>query len=107
MKGYKVVQPWNDKLFSAVSFVRVEYKEGMFVHPEFDCGPLAVFSSLMSAKQFKTHTEEIWECEYRPSKGKILFYLTEKWGRREMHLKQTPWGTVFADSVKLIKKVSS
>lgn len=104
MKGYKVVEIINGKLYSFMPFpCRLTYEIGKWTKPKKSCGPLAVFSSLEWAVDFlhdlDGHT--IYECEYKPSEDKCLWV-----NNIRTHKCVLPPDTQFASAVKLISEIS-
>lgn len=109
--GYKVVC-WNRaKYFSVI--MCVEYQINKATERPKDCGPLALFSRIEAALNFKrdmdlgTFNEEnhVFECEYTPSKDNLLWMVTDYSELRELSVEKLPPGTIFADSITLLKRV--
>lgn len=106
--GFKVCLKHDGKLYSAFSPRMVEYKIGKKSFPFEGDGPLAVFDSLDTAKEFvggNYENLEIFECEYTPSCESVLWL---RYGVRKNYLARhlQPMGTTLADCVTLKKSAS-
>lgn len=113
-KGYKLVENIKGVLRNISGLGPYDhYEPGTTYNKPTDCGPFAVFDGLTEAKLFKANALleapffywEIWECEYEPSEEKTLYVRLENGRYRIRSGWETPLGTVFADSFKLLKKV--
>jgi len=94
----------RDRLTSAISQKQVEYIPNVFICRPLNCGPLAIFDSLENAKCFAPRSQfQFYICEYTPSKDNSLWFHDHIFERLEYKVKDFPKGTLFADSVKLIK----
>jgi hypothetical protein len=103
--GYKVCSRHKKKLMSCMRFCSyaIEYVPDKVTKPKKDCGPLAVFDTLEDAASFLPfNSDEIWKCEYEPSRGKSLFH--KNYCKRRICT--CPEGTRLARSVKLIERVA-
>lgn len=123
--GYKVV---NNSLESSMQRIMsrktivslgVQYKVEEWVKSKIPEMPLFVFENKEDALTYCNEFQflKCFECEYVPSKHKVCFifnglftYEVEKELLRHKHIKEPPsylWpkGTVFADSVKLVREV--
>jgi hypothetical protein len=114
LTGYKMVREDHGQYFSCNTevwyYAVVEYLPGKFVHPVPGCGPLAVFDSLAAAESLlyrMSHvgivSYRIFSCSYRKSRDNFL-YFSRNFPERVYELK-LPWGTCFADAVKLVTEV--
>lgn len=115
MKAYKCVLAgeYPDGTVKLVSCAtssyggQIEYKEGEWVTPLPDNGPLAVFDTWQNANTFIVGFTDIfdeykiYECEYEPSIFTELWEVTDCGVRRMVT--RFPKGTLFASKVKLIK----
>lgn len=111
MTYYKVVKVVNSRLFSYTYDENsedgsIEYKPGKFVIPKASCGPLAVFDSIPSLKNFLSgegweEVLRIYECEIEESSERTIWdgIVGLNW-----HC-DLPGGTVLADAVKLTRFV--
>lgn len=128
---YKVVAVRSSGLYSYchsdLFFIRdesrnsysVEYKLNEFVTPNVTGTKLYVFDNVDNAKRFAglCETVELWECEViNPRKCATLAYVLENsinkfWKLKRAHkkinaiCKQSPYGTISCDAVKLLRKV--
>ena len=124
-KGYKVVKVLRDGalisctdtngIYSAADAKHcskniVTYFVDIAVIPRENCGPLAVFKDLESARMFSENlfggwgSAVIYECEYVRSEKNYL-KRHDRLGDIRVQFKGMPWGTVFASSVSLKKIV--
>ena len=116
MLGYKVVRVHNGRLFSAISHSEldgVEYKLNETTVPRAGDGPLAVFSTKKQAMDFchvgldcLGHNFELYKVQFMPSDGIELFKNIPSFGKVVTHVLNALPGTILADSVTLLKKVS-
>jgi hypothetical protein len=114
MKAYKVVRVKHGKRWSAIidhqSAVAL-YARSKVTKRRKDNGPLACFRTLQDAVLFTNSlwpyggdVVEIWEAKIKESKECALWF----WSNgilEQTCLLDCPFGTVFADSIKLIKRV--
>jgi len=115
MKAYKVVLANRraGKYYSCCKiYGRVEYIPKKWVTPLPGNGPLCCFKNKQLAADFmaehialaapgREKLVEIWECEIVQSKDCYAWT-----GGLKIHVESFPEGTILADKVKLIKKVS-
>ncbi len=110
LEGYKLVRKELPNLFySAFSDGYVtKYKLNEFTYPKKGNGPLAVFDTLDSAKNFlkeiNTKGFILYKCKYTKSENNYLWFV-EKSLREKFCRKDLPIGTICADKVMLIEKV--
>lgn len=115
--GYKVVRVQDRRNYSCTSRHIpkrcIRYRVGIWENPFANCGPLAVFDRLSSAKDFlnrsifvseKKKTYKIYMCRYIPSKGSCLFIGNRSYWNCTPIDASSPPGTKLARSVKIIKK---
>lgn len=113
MKGYKVCSVIGDYYCSIIDTEGLlHYTIGEVIRRLVGNGPMAVFVSRGHAKEFyrvMLHAHmpplKIFECEYEESKDKLLWFISTR-GNKITAIGKTPGGTVFADSVKLIREAS-
>jgi len=101
--GYKIVK--KDLTSSFMNgYASVQYKIGKWVYPKKDCGPLAVFTNLNDAKEnFRNNLHnKIFRCKYKISH---ISHLANKY--RIMPAYFLPYGTDFAESVKLLEEIKN
>ena len=105
--GYKIVKKTADKLTSvtAIGEGYTVYPPGETVHAKPGCGPMAVFNDVFFARKYYNgyylpHCR-MWRCEYEDSNRECLY----GGGDYAMCRDDTPFGTAFAESVKLIEEV--
>lgn len=115
--GYKLVRTrptrislFDDQRLSScfiTSKYEVIYELDRWVKPQRNCGPLSVFESVETAMTFMKdffglHDNlQVWKCEYTRS------HYTKVWTPfRRNPFRQFPTGTILADEVKLIEKIS-
>lgn len=93
------------RLVSAISDHQVEYKINEFISRPDNCGPLTVFDSFDNAKCFTQMIGRfyIYSCEYTLSKDNKLWYYESIFEKNLFKVKNFPKGTIFTNSVKLIK----
>lgn len=110
MKAYKVVFKEAGKLVSAMIMERyaaLEYPPNKWVTRQQHCGPLCCFDTLENAKQFIINQRvpekyfEIWECEIVKSDEERVWTTS-----RAEKLEALPEGTILADRLKLVRRVS-
>jgi hypothetical protein len=111
VKAYKVVKVKNGKRWSAVvENATVLYATSKWVRQEKGNGPLACFRTLKDAILFANgllqqgYVLEIWQAQIQQSSQPALWY----WYNgmlQEVPQSDCPAGTVFANAVKLIKRV--
>jgi hypothetical protein len=89
----------------------VVYKLGEWVKPNENCGPLAVFNNLESAKKFigaiiiTFRHVLIYKCKYVPSKRKNLWVLYGNSVRTVRGPVFFPKGTVLANKVMITEEI--
>ena len=107
-KGIKVCRVELDGFKSAFNDGRVvDYKIGKWAKRPEKCGPLAVFDTVENAKGFIDSgfdSKKFFRCKYKPSKETRL-YKTYKGGGVSEKEWALPYGTIFADKVKIIKEI--
>jgi hypothetical protein len=97
-RGYKVVGVSKGELCSWMAHAgKVRYGQ-FWAKPNDGCGPLCVFRNIPDITV--TLGEEIWSCEYEPSKYGAVW---RPGSTRELH--ELLDGTVLADRVRLIEMV--
>jgi len=122
--GYKIVgfHVRHKKLYSCMSINWSGYWDGSPIWRSLACnysttkwtnrkkgfGPLCVFEDLLSAKRyFQSNANRkifrLYECEYTPDRTDGNAYLPYKGDR--VYLDGIPSGTVFANKVKLTKRI--
>ena len=110
-KGFKVVSVSKDdkgriRYHSALSITYKRYYTGKFIRRDQDKGGLALFNSLCHAQAFLRgffldHEDRIiFECEYTKTEYPFLSYNLHNNCRGFL-----PAGTVFAEKVKLLRRV--
>lgn len=119
MTGYKIVSRRDGKLWSytggndRVGKTRwLEYAEGLTTSRQGNNGPLGVFKSIGTALQFTGYVAHlfsslgIFECEYTESEAKGFWYVDEAGKLQNLGDIWVPRGTVYADSVTLIRELT-
>lgn len=83
-KGFKLLTAASKKLFSYTQYAKsraVRYIQGKKTVPKKDNGPLAVFptmKSLRDFRQYKGPDDRIYTCEYEESSETLLWYLNKQ-----------------------------
>ncbi len=108
MKGWKIVNWFEGKYVSYTSFTSsVKYDVDMKATRPKGCGPLAVFTSLESAKKFlKNDNLHPWNafifpCHYKKSSATRLWYVDKWTGEKNYAIRLLPEGSDTADYVVL------
>ena len=88
------------------------YKQGRWTKRNSDGGPFAVFDTTKNALKFilenknRLNTQlQLFECKYKESTEKALYYTIYGVLMRKMPNVSVPHGTVFADKVKITKRI--
>lgn len=117
--GYKIVDlQLKSAIMSSSEFV-VEYKLNEWVSPKIKEAPLMVFDNLYDAKHFYKGENRysylcIYKCEYQRSKRKWgccmgfiddILRLKKQKKNITRRVGRVPYGTVFADAVKLTERI--
>lgn len=90
----------------------VLYKINEWVEPHDKCGPLCLFKSLKDAKENQRFHNKIYQCEYEPSKEKIV-WIDEKYleyndeGNDECVLECLYKNTILAKRIKILEEVKA
>ena len=102
-----------DTIKDYVSFMGIGttkgYKIGEWTEREEGEGPFAVFDSLKNALNFIIYNSigNLFKCKFKKSEEKRLYFTNEHGIKRyNVSVLKLPDGTLFADRVKLIKKVN-
>ena len=122
MNGYKLVRVVDNRYLSVYSVMAVSYQIGHKTVRPADCGPLALFDTVASAKNFIRICRanyiytllELLYAEYTPSKDRSLWYpndhlLNDEIKSKNISTKTTfddvPDGTIFADDITPLQVV--
>lgn len=116
MKAFKVVRDTKFGFFSCwmnLGRVQVKYVPGQWSRPREDCGPLAAFDSLVSARKFIAACGGkqrwiIFECEAVRSRAKneLLWYPSSSPDGVSLVESGYPEGTILCCRIMLIKEVA-
>ncbi len=110
LEGYKVVKFISGFYYSIFSSKQVEYSLDYKTHRPDNCGPLALFDSIQSVKQFLLNNTMftvpyIYKCQYKESTDRRLWHST--YCGKIMYYTYTPIGTVFADWIMPTEYIST
>ena len=119
-KGFKVLKTPRGSVYgrsAAISSIyAVNYLPGHWAEPHNRCGPLAVFTRLISALNFRdenffTTTMQrdisLWTCEYVPATGMEMWIPSVAFNdsRRVRSLNYAPIGTRLAEKVRVLEEI--
>ena len=106
MYGYKVVRKSENLLLSATWWdsAAIIYSLEQKTYPHKNYGPLCVFDSLNNALGFTSNLQDIYFCEFAPSKHRLIWIPPKSLPYNSLKLPKTPIGTMLADWVLLIQE---
>lgn len=105
-RGYKVLNPnMGSVIINRMDVGYVHYKINTWVYPAEYCGPLCVFKKKKDAKNFWSINILLYKCKYKKSKQRAYRPYMDFENEREYITDHPPTGTIFADKVKITRRI--